>query len=67
MGSIGWLEIVLIALVLVLLFGARKIPEVARGLGQGIRTFRKELHGESEKPKQENQPTKTDESGPATM
>ncbi len=34
-------EIVLIAVALVILFGARKIPDFARGLGQGIREFKK--------------------------
>lgn len=34
-------EIVLIAVALVILFGARKIPEFAKGLGQGIKEFKK--------------------------
>ncbi|ADV66841.1 twin-arginine translocase TatA/TatE family subunit [Deinococcus maricopensis] len=38
----GILEIGLIILVLVLLFGAKKIPEIGRGLGQGIKGFREE-------------------------
>lgn len=37
-------EILLIAIALVILFGARKIPEFARGLGQGIREFKKASH-----------------------
>jgi sec-independent protein translocase protein TatA len=40
MGSLGWPEILLIALVVLLLFGARKLPEIGRGLGEGIRSFR---------------------------
>ncbi|MFC4453020.1 twin-arginine translocase TatA/TatE family subunit [Deinococcus sonorensis] len=36
----GPLEIILILVVLVLLFGARKLPELGKGLGQGIREFR---------------------------
>jgi sec-independent protein translocase protein TatA len=37
---------VLIALVVVLLlFGGKKLPELARGLGKGLRIFREELHG----------------------
>lgn len=36
----GWEIVLLIALVL-LLFGARKLPELARGMGQGIKEFRK--------------------------
>jgi sec-independent protein translocase protein TatA len=36
----GFLEIGLIVLVVVLLFGAKKIPEIGKGLGQGIKEFR---------------------------
>jgi sec-independent protein translocase protein TatA len=36
----GW-EIVLILAVVLLLFGARKLPELAKGLGQGIKEFKK--------------------------
>jgi len=41
MGSMGGFEWVIIILVVLLLFGAKKIPELARGLGQGINEFRK--------------------------
>lgn len=41
MGSIGGFEWVLIILAILLLFGAKRIPELARGLGQGIKEFRK--------------------------
>lgn len=40
-GSLGGLEVAIIILVILLLFGAKKIPELARGLGQGINEFRK--------------------------
>ncbi|MEE8537085.1 MAG: twin-arginine translocase TatA/TatE family subunit, partial [Acidobacteriota bacterium] len=33
--GLGWQEILLIALAIVLLFGARKLPEIGRGLGEG--------------------------------
>ena len=36
----GW-EMVVIALVILLLFGAKKLPELAKGLGKGIKEFRK--------------------------
>ena len=36
----GFLEIGLIVVVIVLLFGAKKIPEIGKGLGQGIKEFR---------------------------
>lgn len=35
----GW-ELVIIVLVIILLFGAKKIPELAKGLGKGIREFK---------------------------
>jgi sec-independent protein translocase protein TatA len=41
MGKIGPLEIILIVAILLLLFGGRKIPELMRGIGQGMREFRK--------------------------
>lgn len=37
---IGWPQIVLIAIVVLLLFGGRKIPELMRGLGSGIKEFK---------------------------
>ena len=39
-------EMLVILAILVLLFGARKIPEIARGLGQGIRGFRDSIRGD---------------------
>ena len=41
MENIGFGEILIIILVLLLLFGGKKIPELMRGLGQGIRSFKK--------------------------
>ncbi len=41
MGNIGTGEILLIALVVLVFFGSKKIPELAQGLGKGIREFRK--------------------------
>jgi sec-independent protein translocase protein TatA len=41
MGKIGLTEILLILLVVVLLFGGRKIPELMRGIGQGMKEFKK--------------------------
>ena len=39
--SLGFGEILLILLIVLLLFGAKRLPELARGLGQGMREFRK--------------------------
>ena len=44
-GSLGLPEILLILLIVVFLFGARRIPEIARGMGEGIRGFRTSLKG----------------------
>lgn len=40
MGSLGPLELILIFLVVLLVFGAKRIPEIARGIGKGIREFK---------------------------
>jgi sec-independent protein translocase protein TatA len=42
-GNIGATEIILIVLVILLLFGAKKIPELARGIGKGMSEFKKGL------------------------
>ena len=44
--NLGIWEILAIALVVVLLFGARKLPEIGRGLGEGIRSFRNALRSD---------------------
>ena len=50
MESIGFPELLVILGVAVLLFGGKKIPELAKGLGEGIRHFKTALKGEPEKP-----------------
>lgn len=40
LGGLRGSEIIIIALVILLLFGGRKIPELMRGLGKGVRSFR---------------------------
>ena len=39
-GSIGMTEILIIALIVLLLFGGKKIPELMKGLGKGVRSFK---------------------------
>lgn len=41
MGNFGFTEILLILLVIVLLFGGKKIPELMKGIGQGMKEFKK--------------------------
>jgi sec-independent protein translocase protein TatA len=45
-GSLGPMELIAILGVAVLLFGGKKIPEVAKGLGEGIRNFKTALKGD---------------------
>ena len=42
-GNLGAGEILIIVLVILLLFGAKKIPELAQGLGKGMKEFKKSL------------------------
>jgi sec-independent protein translocase protein TatA len=54
MPSLGFPELLVVLAVATLLFGGKKIPEVAKGLGEGIRNFKTAIKGEdeNEKPKQ---------------
>jgi sec-independent protein translocase protein TatA len=49
MGNLGAGEIIIIVFILVLLFGGKKIPELAKGLAEGIRSFKKGLNDETPK------------------
>ncbi|MFN5325482.1 MAG: twin-arginine translocase TatA/TatE family subunit [Bacteroidota bacterium] len=46
-GGLGATEIILILVVLLLFFGGKRIPELARGLGKGIREFKDASSGKS--------------------
>ena len=48
MFGIGFQEIVVIALVVLLLFGGKKIPELMRGLGKGVRSFKDGMNGKDD-------------------
>jgi sec-independent protein translocase protein TatA len=43
LGSLGWPELIVIVAVIVLLFGARKLPDLARSMGASAKEFRKGL------------------------
>ena len=45
MGRLGPTELLLILAIVLVFFGGRRIPEIARGLGEGIRSFKEGIHG----------------------
>jgi sec-independent protein translocase protein TatA len=51
MFGLGFPELVLILVIVVLIFGTSRIPELGRGLGEGIRNFRKGMKGDEEEKK----------------
>ena len=64
-GGIGWPEVLVILAVVLLLFGGRKLPELARGLARGLRTFRDELKGvKKDLEEDEEEGSASDEAGP---
>ena len=50
LGPIGFPELVLILLVVLIVFGAGRLPEIGEGLGKGIRSFKRALSDEEHKP-----------------
>jgi len=47
-GSLGFGEILLILLIVVFIFGTSRIPELGKGLGEGIKNFKKAMKGEAD-------------------
>jgi sec-independent protein translocase protein TatA len=50
MGSLGVPELLIIFLIIVLLFGASRLPQIGKGMGEGIRNFKKGLREGEEGP-----------------
>lgn len=48
-GGIGFQEILLVALIVLLFFGGKKIPELMKGLGKGVKSFKDGMKEEDEK------------------
>ena len=55
LGNIGGTEILLIVLLVLLLFGGKKIPELMRGVGKGVKSFRDGMEGKSEPTDEKNE------------
>jgi len=47
-GGLGLQEILIIALIVLLLFGGKKIPELMKGLGKGVRSFKDGINGKED-------------------
>jgi sec-independent protein translocase protein TatA len=59
MGMPSMPELLVILAIVVLLFGAKKIPELAKGMGKGIKEFKTAMNEEDEEPKKEIASTET--------
>jgi sec-independent protein translocase protein TatA len=57
-GQVGWQEILVILFLLLLLFGAKRLPELGQSLGKGIREFKKGIRDIQEDVEQEDRKTK---------
>ncbi len=59
--NIGFTEVLVIALMVLLLFGGKKIPELMQGLGKGVRSFKDGMNGTDTTDKKKTEPTDTKE------
>ena len=49
-GNLGTGEIIIIAIIVLLLFGGKKIPELMKGIGKGVHSFKDGMNGVDDKP-----------------
>jgi sec-independent protein translocase protein TatA len=67
LGPIGWPEILVILFVVMLLFGAKKLPELAKGFGKSIREFKKATAEIDEDEEEETAKPSTAKNGTAAV
>jgi sec-independent protein translocase protein TatA len=48
LGEIGWPQLLIVLVIVLVIFGAKRLPEVARGLGTGVREFKDSITGKNE-------------------
>lgn len=60
-GHFGWQEILLILLIIILLFGATRIPSIMRSMGKGVKEFKKGISAEDEDKKIEKEEDKKED------
>jgi sec-independent protein translocase protein TatA len=53
-GSLGLPELLVILLIVIIIFGANKLPQLGKGLGQGLRNFRESMKGDEPPPPPKN-------------
>ncbi|MBU1185646.1 MAG: twin-arginine translocase TatA/TatE family subunit [Acidobacteria bacterium] len=58
LGPVGPTELLLIVLIIVIIFGARRLPELGKSLGEGIKNFKKSIGRENKGESEEKPPTK---------
>lgn len=61
LGGLHGYEILIIALLILILFGGRKIPELMKGLGKGVKSFKDGMNGAEEPEIKEDKEKKNDE------
>lgn len=54
LGMIGWQQILIIAIIVLVLFGGKKIPELMRGVGKGMKEFKDATNNDEEKKSEED-------------
>ena len=62
LGNIGMGEIIVLALIVLLLFGGKKIPELMNGLGKGVKSFKEGMNGVDEAAKEAGTSASADKS-----
>jgi sec-independent protein translocase protein TatA len=59
MGNLGTGELIVIAIIVILIFGVNKIPQLGKGLGEGIKNFKSALKSGQEEPPQQGESKKS--------
>ncbi len=55
-GGLGFKEVLILAIIILLLFGGKKIPELMKGLGTGIKEFKNSVKEDEKKPSEDEKP-----------
>ena len=63
MFGIGMQELIVVLVIALLIFGATRLPQIGKGLGQGIRELKKAMKGITEEPEEEPKKTSKPKSG----